>query len=449
MNYLVQISSFLLFSHFAIYQEKIHPMKRNYLLAVLILFLVSCQKDDETFVPQCTVATNLSVNNITFNSASLAWDDPNGSGSNGIATYNIEYGLSGFPQGSGTNAFSSTTTLTLNNLLPNTSYDYYIQTICSTNNPSVFSEVKSFTTLAPFVVRDFMPTLSQMNLFQGNLSGLAPTPYSFEYALNSQLYTDYALKQRFIVLPTGETMRYVNDALPDFPNNTVVVKTFYYNNDDRDISLGKQIIETRVMIKKNGVWEFGDYVWNASQTEASLDPDGATLPVTYIDASGTAQSINYKIPSQENCFTCHQSNSQPTLIGPKLRSMNFDINGSNQLQKFIAEGHLVNAPAPSSIGVLPNWEDQSLSDEVRSRAYMDVNCAHCHSAGGFHNVNYFDALNLNFETSFEDSHLYAQRESIIPRILTSIEAYSMPYIGVTTPHTEAVDLIVAYLESLD
>ena len=424
-------------------------MKNFYLLAVVVLFLVSCQKDDETFVPQCSVAINSSANNLTLNSATLTWDDMNNNGSTDSATYTIEYGLTGFAQGTGTDATSSITTVTLNNLLPNTTYDYYIQTICSTNNPSLFSEVKSFTTLAPFVVMDFMPTLSEMNLFQGNLSDLSPSPYSFEYALNSQLYTDYALKQRFIVLPTGATMRYVNDALPDFPDNTVVVKTFYYNNDDRDVSLGKQIIETRVMIKKNGVWEFGDYIWNESQTEATLDPNGSTLPVTWIDASGTAQSINYKIPSQDNCFTCHQSNSQPTLIGPKLRSMNFDINGANQLQKFITEGRLVNAPVPSSIGVLPNWEDQSLSDEVRSRAYMDVNCAHCHSAGGFHNVNYFEALNLNFETSFIDSHLYEERESIIPRILSSIEEYSMPYLGVTTPHTEAVDLIVTYLQSLD
>lgn len=424
-------------------------MKNFNLLAVVVLFIVSCQKDDEILVPQCTAAINQSVSDINTNSVRINWDDANSNSSTDSATYSIEYGISGFAQGSGTNISTSDTSVTLFNLIPNTTFDYYIQTICSTNNVSVSSEVNSFTTLAPLVSIDFLPTLSEMHLFKGNLSNLSPSPYSFGYSLNTQLYTDHASKQRFIVLPSGEPMQYVSDGLPDFPNNTVVVKTFYYNNDDRDVSLGKQIIETRVIIKKNGIWEFGDYVWNTSQTEAILNTNGSTLPISYTDASGASQSINYKIPSQENCFTCHQSNNQPTLIGPKLRSMNFDINGANQLQGFITEGHLVNSPAPSSIGVLPNWQDHTLSDEVRSRAYLDANCAHCHSAGGFHNVNYFEALNLKFETSFEDSHLYEERESIIPRISSSIEGYSMPYLGVTTPHTEAVDLIVAYLQSLD
>lgn len=418
-------------------------MKKFNLLVVLVLILFSCQKDDEVLIPQCEIPSNLSESSVTNQSAVLQWNDTDAD------SYKVEYGVSGFIRGEGTMVTTNSESVTINGLTSQTSYDFYVQAICSTNNASLFSNVKMFTTLAAPVVPEFRQYLSELNLFQGGLSDLIPSPHAFTYNLHTSLYTDYASKQRIIALPNGGTMAYVDDGLPNFPDNTVIAKTFYYNDDDRDITLGKKIIETRVMIKINGVWEFGDYIWNDQQTEALLDPNGSTLPVSWIDASGATKNINYKIPSQADCFTCHQSNSQPTLIGPRLRTMNFDLNGVNQLQKFISEGHLVNAPTPSSISVLPNWQDETVTDEVRMRAYMDVNCAHCHTDGGFHNVNYFAAMNLRYEVPFEESNIYDKRYSIIARIQTSVEQYSMPFIGVTTPHTEAVDLIVNYLQTLD
>ena len=128
--------------------------------------------------------------------------------------------------------------------------------------------------------------------------------------------------------------------------------------------------------------------------------------------------------------------------------MNFDVNGMNQLMTFINSGHLGNITNASSIGQLPNWKETTLSTERRVRAYLDMNCAHCHSPGGHHNYNYYEAMDLRYETSFDDSGIYDKRNSIMARIQTSIEGYSMPFLGVTTPHEEAVDFIIPYLESL-
>jgi hypothetical protein len=77
-----------------------------------------------------------------------------------------------------------------------------------------------------------------------------------------------------------------------------------------------------------------------------------------------------------------------------------------------------------------------------------MNCAHCHAPGGYHTENYYDALNLLIETPFDNSGIYDKRWSIITRIQTTIPGYSMPFIGVTHPHSEAIDLIIPYLESL-
>ena len=110
-------------------------------------------------------------------------------------------------------------------------------------------------------------------------------------------------------------MNYVDDGLPEYPDHTVIAKTFYYNIDDRDETLGKTIIETRVLIKINGVWELGNYKWNDSQTEAVLDTAGATLPVSWINDSGETNTVDYEIPTSDNCFTCHNNSNIVTPIG--------------------------------------------------------------------------------------------------------------------------------------
>ena len=78
-----------------------------------------------------------------------------------------------------------------------------------------------------------------------------------------------------------------------------------------------------------------------------------------------------------------------------------------------------------------------------------MNCAHCHSPGGFHNSNYSGNMDFRLETPFEESQIYENRFSIRTRFPSSIPNYSMPYIGVTIPHQEAIDLIIPYLETLE
>ncbi|WP_417289845.1 fibronectin type III domain-containing protein [Corallibacter sp.] len=417
-------------------------MKKILFPIVLLLLIISCSKDDEggiITIPTCNTPENIQVSDITSDSAIISWEATNTS-----ASYTIEYGVSGFSQGNGTSITNSNTTITLENLASNTSYDVYIQSVCSPTNVSVFSDVTSFTTIAPLVATDFLPNLSDFNLFAGDLENLTPSVYAFEYELNTPLFTDYAHKQRLIVLPPGTSMTYVNDGLPDFPDNTLISKTFYYNNDERDTSLGKKIIETRILIKKNGTWEFGNYIWNDSQTEATLDSsgNGGTSTFSYIDNSGSTQNLNYEIPTSTQCLQCHNSNDVATPIGPKLRTMNM----SNQLQNMIDQNLLTNLSNPSTVSVLPNWEDTSYSLEERARAYFDVNCAHCHSPGG----DCYPESNLDFryETSLRDSNITEHGPSIKTRTQSLIQDYSMPLIGTTILHPEGYTLIEDYIDTL-
>jgi uncharacterized repeat protein (TIGR03806 family) len=409
--------------------------------SLLFLVLSSCQNDDDNFIALCETPSNLVANDVNHNSTLLSWDylDNN-------ATFIVEYGLNGFQNGTGTTTNISDNQLQLIDLTANTNYQVFIKAICDTNNESDWSQAISFTTLPEPVVAAFRPNLSELNLFQGTLSDLNPSVYAFEYQLKTQLFTDYAFKQRLIALPTGESMTYDGEGLPIFPENTLIAKTFYYYNDERNPSAGKHIIETRILLKINGEWQTGDYKWNDDATEASLDPNGSEVPVSWVDQQGNENNITYKIPSNTDCFTCHNRYDIATPIGPKIRTLNFEVNGENQIQHFIDSGYLTGLNSPDGLASIVNWEDTNASLEDRARSYFDVNCAHCHIPGGMCDVE--SNLNLDFATSFNDSKIFENRFNIRARMGFYIPGFSMPYIGTVSIHSEGVALIFEYLDTL-
>ena len=297
------------------------------------------------------------------------------------------------------------------------------------------------------IIAEFLPNLSQLNLFVGDLNTLAINSNMFKYELNTQLFTDYAHKLRIIGLPEGTALEYADDGFPIFPTGTLIAKTFYYNLDETNPNSGQKIIETRVLIKEETEWTIGNYVWNEDQTDAVLDQNQYNVTVDFVNETGDDVTVNYVVPGANDCTKCHSNSNNITPIGPKLRTMNFNVDGVNQLQYFIDNGQLINAPNPTQISSLPNWEDDiNYSLEERSRAYFDVNCAHCHTTGGF--CEFQSTLDLAFETNFDDTNIFQRRFSISNRMATYSPGISMPFIGTTMIHSEGFDLIQEYLDSL-
>ncbi|WP_338731255.1 fibronectin type III domain-containing protein [Mangrovimonas cancribranchiae] len=415
-------------------------MTKRFLILLFAIVIVACSKDDDQTqqtTPICNPPENITINNITSANAELQWDE-----SSNANSYLIEYGISGFSLGSGETIITSETSIILLGLEGNTTYEVYITTICSSSNESMTSDPISFTTTIANVIAEFLPNLSDLNLYQGNLSNLTPSSKTFEYNLNTPLFTDYAHKQRLIALPEGTTMTYVDDLLPEFPDNTVISKTFFYYNNEQDESQGKTIIETRILIKKNGIWETGNYKWNEAQTDATLDNTTSTTSITYTDQSGAIQNVNYVIPSNNDCATCHGNNTTITPIGPKLRNLKRD----NQIQALIDENFISNLTDASEVSALPNWENTSLSLEERARAYFDVNCAHCHSSGG--SCEDQSLLRLRYETRFNETNIYESSTAIAYRMSFYQDGLSMPFIGTTMVHDEGYALISDYIDSL-
>jgi hypothetical protein len=117
-------------------------------LTVITFAFQSCSKsddsapiDDDPIVEVCDMPLNASVSTITEYSAVLNWDNPNTE-----LDVRVEYGLAGFSQGSGTIISSSQNAISINDLTPGTSYEFYVQAICAADNTSTQSAVSSFST---------------------------------------------------------------------------------------------------------------------------------------------------------------------------------------------------------------------------------------------------------------------------------------------------------------
>ena len=312
-------------------------------------------------------------------------------------------------------------------------------------------------------------TLSEYRFFIGEIKSLSPNEKVIPYDVITPLFSDYAKKKRFIWMPSGTKASYVSDhELLNFPDGTFIIKNFYYNNVQP--ANETKIIETRLLFKKNGAWLFAEYVWNDEQTEATLMLNGQNIPIEWLNENNEVQTVNYRVPSEQECFTCHKKFNIASPIGPKPQNMNrlypYADGVRNQLEKWVEVGYLENN-YPENINTVVDWTDESQSLHDRVRAYLDMNCAHCHREGSHCD---YRPIRLAWNETVVEENLgicVEPQEFVIPqltkiiargipnrsmmlyRINTTEVQYRMPLLGRTTIHQEAVDLLTQYIESLE
>lgn len=290
----------------------------------------------------------------------------------------------------------------------------------------------------------FPKKLSTLGLFKGNLNDLIPEAGIEVLALSSTLFTDYSEKQRLLKLPTGSKMLAEHDGLPKFPEGTILAKTFYYPHEKLGAK-DRKIIETRILLYEDSKWNVATYKWNESQTEALLIQFGATVQQEIVTDKGERKDISYKIPSNRDCVTCHRSEGAIMPIGPKMRNLNVNvfINGhsTNQLAYLQDTGFLDLKHHPIA---LPSYKDEHIPLEKRARAYLELNCAHCHNPGGFASQY---SLDLNYETPLAQTGIRIQQINMLQRMQVE-GALHMPKLGTTVRHDEGIELIKEYIELL-
>jgi uncharacterized repeat protein (TIGR03806 family) len=291
----------------------------------------------------------------------------------------------------------------------------------------------------------FNARLSEYGLFKSMNAGLVPQTGVQTMEIASPLFTDYAEKQRLLKLPDGKRVSLNGNGLPRFPDGTILAKTFYYSKT----KTGKrQITETRLLILERKKWSAATYRWNAEQTEAHLLKDGAVVPVSLLDNSGHVRHIEYRIPSQNDCSSCHRSGDELRPIGPTARNLNVTVNAEGKSRSqltYLMDRGLFAKSAIDAIHSLPDYQDTSVALPFRARAYLEMNCAHCHQPGG---IAAGTSLNLSYPVRYKETGIDFNKQNIIIRMSTMGE-YHMPKIGTTIVDDEGVRLVKDYIHSLD
>ncbi|MGE8280873.1 MAG: SO2930 family diheme c-type cytochrome [Stenotrophomonas sp.] len=317
------------------------------------------------------------------------------------------------------------------------------------------------------------------------------------YDLNTPLFSDYAHKLRTVWMPKGQAAGYQPEHAFDFPVGTILSKTFYYPlpadgaADGRSVArtppsqsslqgesldLSKvRLIETRLLVHRKEGWVALPYVWNKEQTAASLQRTGASVDLELVAADGTREALAYQVPDQNQCAGCHVTDNRSRRlqpIGPKARHLNRDFDYAsgrdNQLSHLAEIGYLKDLPAPEQVPRSADASNPNVALDARARAYLDVNCGHCHSRTGpaitsglWLDAPTQDHLKLGIckqpiaAGKGTGNRLYdiqpgdADASIIAYRIDSDDPAVMMPEVGRAVVHKEGVALIRQWINELE
>lgn len=305
------------------------------------------------------------------------------------------------------------------------------------------------------------------------------------YDLNASLFTDYAQKLRAIYLPPGTTATYQDSEAFDFPVGTIISKTFFYPDGDApglvkadyqwtegQTSLDRRtlnVIETRLLVRQADGWDALPYVWRGDDAVLTLAGTLTRLTLEFEDGSQTP--LPYIVPTRNECAACHasdHSSGELQPIGPKARHLNRGYLGSaaNQLTEMSASGRLTDLPAPDQVPVNADPHGQGSLD-AKARAYLDINCGHCHNPKGAADTSGLlldaattstRALGICKPPIAAGQGTGGRAYSIVPgspdnsiivfRMATDDPGSRMPELGRSLVHAEGVDLVSDWIDTL-
>jgi uncharacterized repeat protein (TIGR03806 family) len=194
--------------------------------------------------------------------------------------------------------------------------------------------------------------------------------------------------------------------------------------------------------------------------------------VKFTDQTGKEQVINYLVPNKNQCKSCHNKSEQLAPIGVKVQHLNhvldYGATKENQLVYLTSLGKLEGFLGASAHPSLINYEDQDQALNDRAMAYLDINCAHCHSSEGpastsglFLTYDQRDPMKLGINKApvaagkgsgsykFDVVPGKADESILIHRMNSTEVGVAMPELGRTTVHKEGVELIREWINSLE
>ena len=209
------------------------------------------------------------------------------------------------------------------------------------------------TNVNPWVPGRVLTVVTPNVRITGGGTLLATAPAISEF----YLHADNAAKSRYMAIPDGTKITLKADGDFDFPNGTVLVKSF---------KIGGKFVETRLFMRHDdGTWAGYSYEWNDAQTDATL------LQAGKVKAVG---SQNWIYPSRGECLSCHTAAAGHSL-GLELAQLNHEyvytstVRKSNQVKTLEKIG-LFNGAVPTLPSYLVRPSGMTGTAEQKARSYL-------------------------------------------------------------------------------
>ena len=186
-------------------------------------------------------------------------------------------------------------------------------------------------------------------------------PYTPTY----ELWSDGALKRRFVSLPAGTAVDVSAVDAFQYPIGTRFWKEFSVVTP-----AGPRLAETRLMQKVSGGWMYTSYVWSEDQSTAVQNNDG--VPNLY----GTGHTV----PSRTMCKECHAGRADFILGWDALMLSDKEgegLDASSLVARSLVTWTGKESGAPSPLALTPPGD----ATERAALGYLHANCGvSCHNS---------------------------------------------------------------------
>ncbi len=228
--------------------------------------------------------------------------------------------------------------------------------------------------------------LSETGVFT-DTANLVPAAHLIPFEPNAKLWSDRAVKSRWLSLPSGGRIDWSATENWTYPEGTVAVKHFELPVDEANPAETKRL-ETRLLVMQGNGRVYGvTYQWRADNSDADLLTTEVSEDITIADGAGGTWTQTWAYPSPTQCLDCHNSASSQ-ILGLSTRQLNGDYDYPGGTENQLVHWNTLGAFSPTFVNEqvdmmdkAADLDDSTASVETRVKSYLDANCAHCHGVG--------------------------------------------------------------------
>lgn len=240
------------------------------------------------------------------------------------------------------------------------------------------------------------------------------------YTPQFPLWSDGAIKTRYVYLPPGTTIDVSEADHWQFPVGTKFYKEF--RSPDNTLRVETRVMEKILATNSTSGWTFDTYVWSADQKSAHVETAGVT------NALGTGLDV----PAREQCTQCHNHSDYPRDMVNGFQAIQLNWSGAGvTLQSLITDQTLTGYRADiTTAAVIPGRN----ATETAAFGYFHGNCGHCHSLNedAPHNMTLLTSVGVSLASQLA----WTTTVCFYPH--TPTESYATQRIAVGDPSNSAI-----------